>query len=124
MNTRIEVIAAYVLGVMLPVLEVLRRRTDFSDLPAYADDFLIGTFLLYAAYSVVKRQRGGNVLLCTAWGILCGGMYSSFFSQLKVATDVSGAANNLVIAVKGIIFLIAIVCLVLSVRFAVAVKQS
>lgn len=122
MIKRIEVITAAVLGLMLPVLEMFRRKTDFSDLPAYVDDFLIGVFLLYAAYSVFKQKRGADTLLSTAWGVLCGGMYGSFFTQLKVATDVSGIANNVVIAVKGIIFLIAILCLVLSIRFA-AVKQ-
>ena len=39
---RFEVSAAYVLGVMLPLLEAGRRGTDFEDLPAYLDDFIIG----------------------------------------------------------------------------------
>ena len=119
-----EVVGAYVLGVALPVLEVCRRKTDFSDLPAYADDFLIGALLLYAANAVVKQKRGGLVLLCVAWAILCGGIYGSFFSQLKNTTDVSGVPNGIVIAVKGIIFITAMVCLVLSVRSATRIAQT
>ena len=54
---RIEVAAAYALGVLLPVLEALRRKTDFSTIAGYVDDFIAGALLLYAASAVSRAVR-------------------------------------------------------------------
>jgi hypothetical protein len=40
MRSGFEVRAAYLLGIMLPVLETARRRSNFDDLPGYIDDFI------------------------------------------------------------------------------------
>jgi hypothetical protein len=113
-----EVLAAYILGVLLPVAEVCRRRTDFSDVPAYVDDFIIGGILLLAARRVSRGHRDGPVLLVAAWGLFCGGMYGSFFGQLthNGPYDVSGLRNGIVVGVKAIVYLVGIVALVRSVR--------
>ena len=115
---RFEVTAAYVLGVALPVLETARRRTSFHPIPAYLDDFVIGAWLLLAARSVTKGKPYGRALLCSAWGALCAGMWGSFFSQLasEDARDVSGLAHGVVLGIKGAIWAVAIVALVLSIR--------
>jgi hypothetical protein len=112
------VVAAYCLGVALPVLEVCRRRTDFSDIPAYVDDFIVGALLLFAARSAVRKRPYSRTLLAAAWGILCGGLWSSFFGQLQSATqnDISGLPNSVVVFLKLLVYCIAIICLVLSVR--------
>lgn len=60
---RFEIAAAYVLGVALPVFEVCRRRTDFSDIPGYIDDFIIGALLLIAARATVRERPYGRGLL-------------------------------------------------------------
>jgi hypothetical protein len=67
---RFEVVAAYCLGVALPILEVCRRRTNFSDIPGYIDDFIIGALLLFAARAVVRQRPYGRALLIAALGIL------------------------------------------------------
>jgi hypothetical protein len=115
---RFEVIAAFVLGVALPVIEVCRRRTNFSDVPGYIDDFIIGALLLFAAQSVVRQRPYSRGLLVAAWGILCGGLWSSFFGQLYNTSghDISGLPNPAVVLLKLLLYGIAIVCLVLSVR--------
>jgi len=115
---RFEVGAAFVLGVALPVLEVCRRRTNFSDIPGYIDDFIIGALLFFAARSVVQQRPYGRVLLVAAWGILCGGLWSSFFGQLynPSSFDISGLPNMVAILAKLVVYVIAIVCLVLSIR--------
>ncbi len=117
---RFEHAAAYVMGIALPALEVMRRRTNVESVSSYVDDFIAGALLLYAARSVSRQQRSGPVLLVAAWAILCGGLYGSFFWQLErtLATDVSGLANTTVVLVKGALFGTAIVSLVLSVRSA------
>ncbi len=115
---RLEVIGAYCLGVALPVLEVCRRRTDFSDVPRYIDDFVIGALLLFAARSAVRAHPYGRSLLVAAWGILCGGLWSSFFGQLHnpAQNDISGLPNIAVVLLKLAIYCVAITCLVLSIR--------
>ena len=115
---RFEVLAAFVLGVALPVFEVCRRRTDFSDIPGYIDDFIIGALLLFAARSVARQRRHGRAFLIAAWGILCGGLWSSFFGQLynRSAHDISGLPNFTIVLAKLVVYCIALVCLVLSIR--------
>lgn len=111
-------VAAYFLGGALPVLEVCRRRTDFSDIPGYIDDFLIGALLLFAARAVARQRRYGRALLVAAWGILCGGLWASLFGQLHRAGphDISGLPNSVVVMIKLLIYVLAIIGLVLSVR--------
>jgi hypothetical protein len=119
---RLELLAAYAVGLLLPIAEVARRRTDFSNIPAYVDDFLIGGLLLFAAWMTSRRHRAGNVLLAVAWAAFCGGMYYSFFGQLHEMgrTDISGLSNNAVVWVKGILFAIGIVAVIRSARAAAA----
>ena len=115
---RFEVAAAWVMGIALPTLETLRRGADFDNIPNYADDYLIGAFLLYAARAATRQRATGQVLLVATWAILCGGFYYSFFGQIhRAATaDVSGYPNALVIAVKGLLYAVAITALVKSIR--------
>jgi peptidoglycan/LPS O-acetylase OafA/YrhL len=110
--------AAYVIGVALPVLEVARRRTDFSTISGYLDDFVAGGLLLLAATLVSRGHPRGRAALVAAWGILCGGLYNSFFGQLESArpTDVSGLPSAAVIAVKGALYAVALYALNRSVR--------
>ena len=98
---RFELIAAYVMGVALPLLEVLRRRTNFETVSGYVDDFIAGGLLLYAARAVSRRKPSGPVLLVVAWAVLCGGLYGSFFGQLEHGAphDVSGLALSVRAAV-------------------------
>lgn len=118
MSERFEVWAAYVLGALLPVGETIRRWGKIESVTSYADDLLIGGLLLVAAWSVSARKRWGNALLIAAWGVLCGGLYYSFFGQLErgAGTDTSGLANGIVIAIKGAIYLVAITALVRAIR--------
>jgi uncharacterized membrane protein YdcZ (DUF606 family) len=113
-------VAAYVMGVALPLLEALRRRTNFSTISGYVDDFIAGALLLYAARAVSKRKPNGPVLLVAAWAVLCGGLYGSFFSQLEggAALDVSGQAKQTVLVIKGILFAVALAALSASIRAA------
>lgn len=115
---RFEVRAAWILGAALPLLETARRRTHFHPVAAYLDDFIAGGLLLWAAYAVRRRSRYGGRLLTAAWGVVGGGLYYSFFGQIERwgEPDVSGVGNGYVIAVKGVLFAVALVALFLSVR--------
>ncbi|MCA9242481.1 MAG: hypothetical protein KDA32_00895 [Phycisphaerales bacterium] len=111
------VYAAFVFGIALPAMETVRRGTDFSDIPAYIDDYIAGGLLLFAAWSRLRGKPAGAALLIAAWGIVCGGGYYSFFGQLRHLHDAdpSGLPGVVVLAVKGALFAIAIMCLLLSV---------
>jgi hypothetical protein len=115
---RFEVVAACVLGIALPILEVCRRRTNFSDIPGYIDDFIVGGLLLFAAWSAAGERPYGRTLLVAAWGILCGGLWGSFFGQLHnpASHDISGLPNMTVVCLKLATYCIAVVALVLSIR--------
>ena len=123
---RFELLAAYGMGVALPVLEVLRRRTNFDTISGYVDDFIAGALLLYAARAVSRGRPRGPVLLVMAWAVLCGGLYGSFFHQLgsSASQDVSGLANAAVVLVKGVLYAIALAGLALSVRSAVPSRDG
>jgi hypothetical protein len=121
---RFELAAAYGMGMALPLLEVLRRRTNFSTISGYVDDFIAGALLLYAARAVSRQKPGGPVLLAAAWAVLCGGLYNSFFGQLEGAAshDVSGLPSATVVFIKGALYAVALVGLVRSIRAAVPSK--
>jgi uncharacterized membrane protein YeaQ/YmgE (transglycosylase-associated protein family) len=115
---RFEHAAAYAMGIGLPLLEALRRRTNFDTIAGYVDDFIAGALLLWAARAVSLRRPNAGLLLAAAWGVLCGGLYSSFFGQLDAASDVSGLPNAIVVAVKGALYAVALVALWRSVQRA------
>jgi hypothetical protein len=123
---RFEHAAAYGMGVALPLLEVLRRRTNFETISGYVDDFIAGGLLLYAARVVSRQRASGPVLLAVAWAVLCGGLYGSFFHQLESGAerDVSGLASSTVVIVKGVLYAIALACLWLSLRATARAKGA
>ncbi len=117
---RFEVRAARALGVALPLAETLRRRTDFSDPPAYLDDFIAGALLLIGAWAVRRGRRHGPALLAGAWGVVCGGGYYSFFGQLRQLDrpDISGLPGLAVVAIKGAMLILALAALACAIRGA------
>jgi hypothetical protein len=113
------------MGVALPLLETLRRRTNFETISGYVDDYIAGGLLLYAAFATSRGRRGGPVLLVVAWAVLCGGLYGSFFGQLEsgAARDVGGLSKAIVVAIKGLLYAIALVALAFSARTAIAMAE-
>ena len=119
---RFEVGAAYAMGILLPLLEVLRRKTDFTNFHSYVDDFLVGALLLYAARSVTTNKRRGPVLLCVAWATLCGSFFWQLFSAETL--DVGGLPNSTVVLIKGVLYAIALAGLFLSTRSAIVQTRA
>lgn len=116
---RFEVKTAWIMGIALPVLETARRRTNFHPIASYLDDFIAGGLLLWAAYAARRNLSYGNSFLSASWGVLCGGLYYSFFGQIQHGTepDVSGIQNVYVILIKGVLFATAITALISSIRY-------
>jgi hypothetical protein len=115
---RLEVLAAYAMGLGLPILEVCRRGAHLAHFANYADDFLAGGLLVWAAVSASRRRRAGAVLLIVAWAMVCCGFYYSIVGQIQnpAPMDVSGLSNLSVVLVKGALAAAALGALVLSCR--------
>lgn len=122
---RFEHAAAYGMGVGLPLLEALRRRTNFDTIVHYADDFIAGALLLWAARAVSRGKPNGPVLLAVAWAVLCGGLYGSFFGQLERIdqVDVGGQAGVTVVVIKGVLYAISLTALFFATRTAAAARE-
>jgi hypothetical protein len=112
---------AIVAGFALPVLETVRRWRQLNQpavWPFWLDDWAIGGFLLYGAWRTARRRRGGRPMLAAAWGFACGLAYVSFFSQVAAVAepDPSGLNSLVMIAIKGVMFVLAIVALAGALR--------
>jgi hypothetical protein len=114
---------ALVYGVLLPIVETIRRWQQLGDIrlwPAWLDDFVLGACLLYGAWRTAKDLEIGRPWLAAAWGITCGMAYTSFFGQLARLDqpDPSSLPAAWVVGIKGVGFLLAIVALAGSLRHA------
>jgi hypothetical protein len=111
-------------GFALPVVETIRRWHQLGDLaswPFWLDDWCIGAFLLYGVWRTRPGQAlvRGHPVLAAAWGFACGQGYTSFFGQLGALSqpDPSGVASRTVVAIKGVMFALGIVALVVTLRW-------
>ena len=108
-------------GVVLPIIETVRRWQQLADLrmaPAWLDDWLIGLFLLYGAWRTRGNDGSGRATLAAAWGVACGMGYMSFFGQLAEldSADPSGVSSVTVVAIKGVMVGLAVIALVATLR--------
>lgn len=96
---------AVFIGLFLPLAETVRRSNQLLD-PArflnWFDDYLLGGFVLWAAYRVKCGRPRAIYWLIAAWGAGAGALALSFIGQLTAAEQgiVNGTA---VLAVKGLI---------------------
>jgi hypothetical protein len=114
---------AVVGGTLTPILETIRRWSQLTD-PAYFmnwfDDYIIGTFLLFAAFKTYRSVANGQRFLIGAWAFATGMALSSLVSQLQNITspDPAPVSSITVGVIKAFMLLICIVCLTLSLRTA------
>jgi hypothetical protein len=112
---------AYAGGVVLPIVETIRRWHQLGDLrmaPMWLDDWIIGLFLLYGAWRTRDGASSGRAVLAAAWGVACGMGYMSFFGELSNLglTDPSGLPSITVAVIKGVMVALALAALVLTLR--------
>jgi hypothetical protein len=112
---------AIVFGVLLPIVETIRRWSQLEDLsvwPAWLDDFIIAGFLLYGAYRAARNIEAGRLYLATAWGVALGMAYGSFFGQLMRLDepDPGPLPSTWVVTIKGVGLLLVIAALIGSLR--------
>src|SRR6185436_19821704 len=119
---RFEIIAAFVIGVLLPVLETARRGiTHWAiNFTTMFEDYLAGTLLLVGAWAAYRSKSWGSVFLVLAWAYFSGLITSSFSDQLEetLRQTASEPNNLLVVIVKFLMWSVCVASLVLSFRTA------
>jgi hypothetical protein len=112
---------AIVGGILAPLAETIRRWSTWQESPPNLfDDYIMGAFLLYAAWRTGKDVYSGQRYLAAAWAFACGLGYYSFFGQLKSMRlgehDPAPIASEWVAVIKGVAVALAIIALVISLR--------
>lgn len=119
---RFEVIAAFILGVLLPLLETCRR--GFShwavDFTTMFEDYLGGAVLLIGGWAAYTARSWGATFLAVAWGAIAGLMTLSLVSQLEdtVRQTDTEPHNLVVIIIKLLLWSVSVTSLFLSFRRA------
>ena len=120
---RFEVIAAFVMGILLPLLETGRRGITYwaVDFTTMFEDYVAGALLLVGAWTTYRMRAWGPIFLVLAWGYVSGLMTSSFFGQLEetLRHTASEPNNLLVVVVKFLLWSTCVVALVLAFRSAI-----
>jgi len=117
---RFEVIAAFAIGVLLPVLETGRRgiSTWTINFTTMFEDYLAGALLLVGGWAAYRSKSWGALILVLAWAYFSGLMTSSFVGQLEetLRQTASEPGNLLVLVVKFLLWSVCVTSLVLSFR--------
>ncbi len=125
---RFEVIAAFVIGVLLPVLETGRRGiTHWTiNFTTMFEDYLAGALLLIGGWAAYRSKSWGAVFLVLAWANFSGLITSSFLGQLEetLRQTATEPGNGLVVIVKFLLWSVCVTSLVLSFRTATRASQQ
>ena len=125
---RFEVVAAFALGILLPVLETCRRglRHWGIDFTTMFEDYVAGALLLIGGWAAYRARPWGALFLILAWAYVAGLMGSSFWSQLEETfrQTASEPNNLLVVIVKFLLWGTCIVSLFLSFKRAIRARTA
>ena len=124
---RLEIIAAFVIGALLPVLETARRGISHwtINFTTMFEDYAGGALLLIGGWAAYSAKRWGAVFLVLAWASVFGLMSSSFSAQIEqTLRQTASEPNNLVVVVvKFLLWIVCVVSLVLSFRRATLTRS-
>ena len=115
---RFEVIAAFAIGILLPLLETCRRGFGYwgVEFTTMFEDYVAGALLLIGGWASYRARRWGALFLVLAWAYVAGLMGSSFWYQLEETLRHTATEPNnlLVVIVKLLLWGTCVVALVLS----------
>ena len=124
---RFEIVAAFVIGVLLPVLETARRGVSHwtVNFTTMFEDYLAGALLLIGAWAAYRAKSWGAVFLTLAWASFSGLMTSSFLSQVEetIRQTTDEPNNVVVVVVKFLLWSVCIISLVLAFRAATRTRS-
>ena len=125
---RVEVITAFTIGILLPVLETYRRGIGHwgVEFTTMFEDYVAGALLLIGGWAAKKSRPWGAPFLVLAWGYVTGLMSSSFWYQLEetLRQTASEPDNLLVVIVKFLLWIICVVSLALSFRSVLRARAA
>ena len=97
MNLGFAASLAFVLGILLPVLGLVRSQiTEDSSVWAFIADLLCGGMLLLGAVRTRKRLHSGQRFLTAAYGLTFGIFYSSLILQMQPRTEIIVRPDGLI----------------------------
>lgn len=70
-------------GIFLAVAETARNWGDWQWWPFWLVDFIAAALLVAGGRLTLRGRRGGNAVLCGAWGFATAIFYASFFSHVE-----------------------------------------
>ena len=124
---RFEIIAAFAIGALLPVLETARRGIGHwaVNFTTMFEDYLGGALLLIGAWAAYRAKSWGAMFLALAWGSISGLMTGSFIAQLEATLRQTATEphNMVVVLVKFLLWTICMISLVLSFRTALRTRD-
>jgi hypothetical protein len=115
---------AYVMAFVFTVGETARRGISYLAVNATTmfEDYFCGALLFAAAISWTKKRKDAQLWMAVAWAYATGGMFVPFFAHLEAwmrgvtfRPDHPHADVQSII-LKGVIWAICLVCLVVTVR--------
>ena len=119
---RFEIVAAFVIGILLPMLETARRGISHwtINFTTMFEDYVLGALLLIGGWAAYRSRSWGPVFLVLAWAAFSGLMTSSFVGQVEeTLRQTADEPNNLVVVVvKFLLWSVCVVSLVLAFRTA------
>ena len=119
---RFEVAAAFVVGILLPLLETARRGIGHwaVEFTTMFEDYVAGALLLVGAWATYRERSCGSIFLVLAWAYFTGLMSTSFWWQLEDTFRQTASEPNhmLVLVVKFLLWSTCVVSLVLAFRRA------
>jgi len=115
---RFEVIAAFAIGILLPVLETCRRGISHwgVDFTTMFEDYVAGALLLVGGWASYRARHWGALFLVLAWAYVTGMMGGSFWYQLEdTIRHIASEPNNLLgVVIKSLLWATCVVSLILS----------
>lgn len=125
---RFEIIAAFTIGILLPVLETARRGISYwgVEFTTMFEDYVAGALLLIGGWAAYRSLSWGAIFLVLAWAYVTGLMSSSFWSQLEetLRQTATEPHNPIVVIVKFLLWGICVVSLFLSFQRATRMSTA
>jgi hypothetical protein len=120
---RFEVVAAIGVGILLPVLETCRRGIEHwgVNFTTMFEDHVAGALLLVGGWAAWRAKPWGRLFVVLAWAYVTATMGPSFWGQLEETLRGTSTEpyNLVVLTVKGFLWGICVLSLVMSFQTAV-----
>jgi hypothetical protein len=112
---------AVAFGIFVPIAETIRRRNTWYEAPlTLFEDYVLASLILYGAWLVGRDFRRGQCFLAAALGAVCGVGYCSVVGQWQRIQlgepDPAPIPSFWVLVIKVILFVLAIIALVATVK--------